>query len=130
VHHAGVLMALALLSYSPKDAAFDVSAAGPTAARRAIGSGRPGPMARICFFQFSGLPRFLLPAAHPGARVEVVAGARRLIRKWRRSRGYGLASLFIAAADFLSPVHSGRPRGHTRPGACGWRLAYSGLLAS
>jgi len=53
-----VLIALALLSYSPKDASFNVSAAPSTAARREIGLDRQGRTARTCCFRFSGLRRF------------------------------------------------------------------------
>jgi len=57
-----LLMALALLTYNPKDAAFNVSAPPPEAAQQKTGLARSARMARSLFPNIR-VAAFLLPAA-------------------------------------------------------------------
>jgi len=58
-----VLMALALLSYSPKDAAFNVSAPPPDGSPARNWIGPVGAYGSDILFQIFGFAAFLLPAA-------------------------------------------------------------------
>jgi DNA segregation ATPase FtsK/SpoIIIE, S-DNA-T family len=103
----GLLMALALISYSPHDAAFNVSAAGPdgSAARNWIGPA--GSYGADLLFQVLGFAAFLLPMAL------LVLGWR-----WCRSRaidsqvatliGYALLVLSLPSLLALLPLPSVR----------------------
>jgi DNA segregation ATPase FtsK/SpoIIIE, S-DNA-T family len=119
-----VLMALALISYSPRDAAFNVSApaleGGP--ARNWIGP--VGAYSADILFQMLGFAAFLLPAAI------LVLGWR-----WFRGRavesqmatlaGYGLLLLSLPA--LLSLWHFPEVRGAVPPGGFLGALISSGL---
>jgi S-DNA-T family DNA segregation ATPase FtsK/SpoIIIE len=123
-----LLIALALLSYSPKDAAFNVSAAPPdgTPARNWIGPA--GAYGADLLFQIFGFAAFLLPAAI------LVLGWR-----WLRSRsidskvatpiGFALLLLSLPALiSLLSFVPS--IRGAIPAGGFVGALVSNGLLAS
>src|ERR1700756_669468 len=58
-----VLIALALLSYSPKDASFNVSAAAPDGSPARNWIGPAGAYGADLLFQIFGFAAFLLPAA-------------------------------------------------------------------
>ncbi len=119
-----VLMALALISYSPRDAAFNVSApaleGGP--ARNWIGP--VGAYSADLLFQMLGFAAFLLPAAI------LVLGWR-----WFRNRavesqvatlvGYGL--MLVSLPALLSLWHFPEVRGAVPPGGLLGALISSGL---
>ncbi|MGB7282192.1 MAG: DNA translocase FtsK [Candidatus Acidiferrum sp.] len=123
-----VLIALALLSYSPKDAAFNVSAAAPDGGPARNWIGPAGAYAADLLFQIFGFAAFLLPAAI------LVLGWR-----WFRSRaidsqvatlvGYVLLLLslpaLISLLSFIPAVRGAIPAGGLIGG-----LVSSGLLAS
>ncbi|MFI5092445.1 MAG: DNA translocase FtsK [Candidatus Acidiferrum sp.] len=122
-----VLIALALLSYSPKDAAFNVSASPPDGSPARNWIGPAGAYGADLLFQIFGFAAFLLPAAI------LVLGWR-----WFRSRtidsqiatlvGYGLLLLslpaLISLLSFIPAVRGAIPAG----GLVG-ALVSSGLLA-
>src|SRR5260370_23580440 len=106
-----VLIALALLSYSPKDAAFNVSAPENAATQNWI-----GPVGAYCsdgLFQMFGFAAFLLPASF------LVLGWR-----WFRSRAVesqiatlvGFALLLLSLPTILSLWHVWDVRGAIRAG--------------
>ena len=123
-----LLMALALLTYNPKDAAFDVSAPPPDGGAAKNWIGPVGAYGADLFFQIFGFAAFLLPAAI------LVLGWR-----WFRSRaidsqvatlaGYGLLLLslpaLISLLTFIPAIRGAIPAG----GFVG-ALVSSGLLAS
>ena len=125
---AAVLIALALLSYSPKDASFDVSAAPPGGGPAGNWIGPVGAYGADLLFQVFGFAAFLLPAAL------LVLGWR-----WFRSRaiqsqaatmvGYALLLLSLpclfALLTFFPDVRGAIPAG----GFLG-RLVSGALLAS
>jgi S-DNA-T family DNA segregation ATPase FtsK/SpoIIIE len=59
----GLLMALALISYSPRDAAFNVSAGGPEGSSARNWIGPAGAYGADLLFQVLGFAAFLLPMA-------------------------------------------------------------------
>jgi S-DNA-T family DNA segregation ATPase FtsK/SpoIIIE len=109
-----LLIALALLSYSPKDAAFNVSASTPDGSPARNWIGPAGAYGADFLFQIFGFAAFLLPAAI------LVLGWR-----WFRSRaidspvptfiGYGLLLLSLpclfALMTFLPDVRGAIPAG-------------------
>src|SRR3989441_10263595 len=121
-------MALALLTYNPKDAAFNVSAPPPEGGAAKNWIGPVGAYGADLFFQIFGFAAFLLPAAI------LVLGWR-----WFRSRaidsqvatlaGYGLLLLSLPALicllSFIPAIRGAIPAG----GFVG-ALVSSGLLAS
>src|SRR5467141_670585 len=121
-------MALALLTYHPKDAAFNVSAPPPDGGAAKNWIGPVGAYGADLFFQIFGFAAFLLPAAI------LVLGWR-----WFRSRaidspvatlaGYGLLLLslpaLISLLTFIPAIRGAIPAG----GFVG-ALVSSGLLAS
>src|SRR5258708_4905843 len=121
-------MALALLTYNPKDAAFNVSAPPPDGDAAKNWIGPVGAYSADFFFQIFGFAAFLLPAAI------LVLGWR-----WCRSRaidsqvatlaGYGLLLLslpaLISLLSFIPAIRGAIPAG----GFVG-ALVSSGLLAS
>src|SRR6266403_670463 len=121
-------MALALLTYNPKDAAFNVSAPPPDGGAAKNWIGPVGAYGADLFFQIFGFAAFLLPAAI------LVLGWR-----WFRSRaidspvatlaGYGLLLLslpaLISLLTFIPAIRGAIPAG----GFVG-ALVSSGLLAS
>src|SRR5260370_19011832 len=119
-----VLIALALLSYSPKDAAFNVSAPAPdgSPARNWIGSA--GAYGADLLFQIFGFAAFLLPAAI------LVLGWR-----WIRSRAIdsqaatlaGFALLLLSLPTLLSLWHVWDVRGAVPPGGILGSLISDGL---
>jgi S-DNA-T family DNA segregation ATPase FtsK/SpoIIIE len=119
-----VLMALALLSYSPKDAAFNVSAPPPDGSPARNWIGPVGAYGSDILFQIFGFAAFLLPAAM------LVLGWR-----WFRSRaidsqtatlvGYGL--LLLSLPSLLSLWHFPEVRGAVPPGGFLGTLISGGL---
>ena len=123
-----VLIALALLSYSPKDAALNVSASPPDGSPARNWIGPAGAYSADLLFQIFGFAAFLLPAAI------LVLGWR-----WFRSRaidsqvatlvGYALLLLslpaLISLLTFVPAVRGAIPAGGLVGG-----LVSSGLLAS
>ena len=119
-----VLMALALLSYSPRDAAFNVSAppldGGP--ARNWIGP--VGAYGSDVLFQIFGFAAFLLPAAM------LILGW-----KWFRNRAIdsqvatliGCALMLLSLPSLLSLWHFPEVRGAVPPGGLLGTLISSGL---
>jgi S-DNA-T family DNA segregation ATPase FtsK/SpoIIIE len=120
-----VLIALALLSYSPKDAAFNVSAPPHDGSPARNWIGPVGAYGSDLLFQIFGFAAFLLPAAM------LVLGWR-----WFRSRpidsqtatlaGYGL--LLLSLPSLLSLWHFPEVRGTVPPGGFLGALISSGLL--
>jgi S-DNA-T family DNA segregation ATPase FtsK/SpoIIIE len=119
-----VLMALALLSYSPKDTAFNVSAPPPDGSPARNWIGPAGAYGSDILFQIFGFAAFLLPAAI------LVLGWR-----WFRSRtidsqtatlvGYGL--LLLSLPSLLSLWHFPEVRGAVPPGGFLGTLISGGL---
>ena len=123
-----LLIALALLSYSPKDAAFNVSAAPPDGSPARNWIGPAGAYGADLLFQIFGFAAFLLPAAI------LVLGWR-----WFRSRAIdsqvatpiGFALLLLSLPALISLV-SFVPsiRGAIPAGGFVGALVSNGLLAS
>jgi len=119
-----VLIALALVSYSPKDAAFNVSAPSPDGSPARNWIGPAGAYGADLLFQIFGFAAFLLPAAI------LVLGWR-----WFRSRaidsqvatvaGFGL--LLLSLPTLLSLWHVWDVRGTVPPGGILGALISSGL---
>jgi S-DNA-T family DNA segregation ATPase FtsK/SpoIIIE len=119
-----ILIALALLSYSPKDAAFNVSAPVPDGSPARNWIGPAGAYGADLLFQIFGFAAFLLPAA------SLVLGWR-----WFRSRaigsqvatvaGFGL--LLLSLPTLLSLWHVWDVRGAVPPGGFLGALISSGL---
>jgi S-DNA-T family DNA segregation ATPase FtsK/SpoIIIE len=123
-----LLMALALLTYNPKDAAFNVSAQSTDGSTAKNWIGPVGAYGADLLFQIFGFAAFLLPAGI------LVLGWR-----WFRSRaidsqvatlvGYGLLLLslpaLISLLSFIPTI-----RGAIPPGGFIGALVSSGLLAS
>ncbi len=119
-----VLIALALLSYSPKDAAFNVSAASSDGSPARNWIGPAGAYGADLLFQTFGFAAFLLPAAI------LVLGWR-----WFRSRaidsqvatvaGFGL--LLLSLPTLLSLWHVWDVRGSIPPGGFLGALISGGL---
>ncbi len=123
-----VLIALALLSYSPKDAAFNVSAAAPDGGPARNWIGPAGAYGADLLFQIFGFAAFLLPAAI------LVLGWR-----WFRSRaidsqvatlfGYGLLLLCFFPPSFPCFLSFPLCAGHIPAGGLIGGLVSNGLLA-
>jgi DNA segregation ATPase FtsK/SpoIIIE, S-DNA-T family len=119
-----VLIALALLSYSPKDGALNVSAPAPEGSPAQNWIGPAGAYSADLLFQIFGFAAFLLPAAI------LVLGWR-----WFRSRtiesqvatlaGFGL--LLLSLPTLLSLWHVWDVRGAVPPGGFLGTLISSGL---
>ena len=119
-----VLMALALISYSPRDAAFNVAAPTPEGGPARNWIGPVGAYGADVFFQILGFAAFLLPAAI------LILGWR-----WFRGRavesqvatllGYGL--LLLSLPSLLSLWHFPEVRGAVPPGGLLGALISSGL---
>jgi S-DNA-T family DNA segregation ATPase FtsK/SpoIIIE len=119
-----VLIALALLSYSPKDAAFNVSASAPDGSPARNWIGPAGAYGADFLFQIFGFAAFLLPAAI------LVLGWR-----WFRSRtiesqiatvaGFGL--LLLSLPTLLALWHVWDVRGAVPPGGFLGTLISGGL---
>src|SRR2546429_9018246 len=117
-------MALALLTYNPKDAAFNVSAPPPDGGAAKNWIGPVGAYGADLFFQIFGFAAFLLPAAI------LVLGWR-----WFRSRaidsqvatvaGFGL--LLLSLPTLLSLWHVWDVRGSIPPGGFLGALISGGL---
>ena len=119
-----ILMALALLSYSPKDAAFNVSASSPDGSSTRNWIGPAGAYGADLLFQIFGFAAFLVPAA------ALVLGWR-----WFRSRAtdsqaatlIGYALLLLSLPSLLSLWHFPEVRGAVPPGGLVGTLISSGL---
>ena len=119
-----VLMALALISYSPRDAAFNVSAPAPEGGPARNWIGPVGAYGADIFFQMLGFAAFLLPAAI------LILGWR-----WFRGRavesqvatlvGYGL--MLLSLPSLLTLWHFPEVRGAVPPGGMLGVLISSGL---
>lgn len=121
-----VLLALSLLSYSPHDAAFNVSAPSPMDHPAQNWIGPVGAHLADLFFQFCGYAAFLFPAA-----MFLVA------MKWFRSeeveapitKSVGLGMLIASMSSELALVHAPQVRGALPPGGLLGSLLAEGLRA-
>src|SRR4029077_16681161 len=119
-----VLIALALLSYSPKDAALNVSASSPAGSPAQHWIGPAGAYGGDLLFQIFGFAAFLLPAAI------LVLGWR-----WFRSRAIdsqvptlvGFALLLLSLPRLLALWHVWDVRGAVPPGGFIGALLSGGL---
>jgi S-DNA-T family DNA segregation ATPase FtsK/SpoIIIE len=119
-----VLMALALISYSPHDAALNVSAASPEDRPAGNWIGPVGAYGSDILFQVFGFAAFLLPAAM------MILGWR-----WLRSRAIdsqvatlaGYALLLLSLPSLLSLWHFPEVRGAVPPGGLLGTLVSGGL---
>ena len=108
-----VLLALSLLSYSPHDAAFNVSAAPPLNGPARNWIGPVGAHLADLFFQFCGYSAFLFPAA-----MFLVA------MRWFRTeevgnpitKSIGMGMLVASLSSELSLLHAPQVRGALPPG--------------
>jgi len=122
-----VLLALSLLSYSPHDAAFNVSAPTPAdnPARNWIGP--VGARLADLFFQFCGYSAFLFPAA-----MFLVA------MRWFRTesvespvtKSVGMGMLVVSLSSELALIHAPHVRGALPPGGLLGALVSEGLRAA
>ena len=119
-----VLIALALLSYSPKDESFNVSASVPDGSLARNWIGPAGAYGADVLFQIFGFAAFLLPAAI------LVLGWR-----WFRSRGIdsqiatvaGFVLLLLSLPTLLALWHVWDVRGAVPPGGFVGTLISGGL---
>ncbi|HYL83393.1 MAG TPA: DNA translocase FtsK [Candidatus Angelobacter sp.] len=119
-----ILIALALISYSPKDPSWNVSAPSGAAIQNWIGP--VGAYGSDALFQIFGFAAFLLPAA-------ILA----LGWRWFRSRaidsqvatlvGYGL--LLLSLPSLLALCHFPAVRGAIHPGGITGSIISSGLIS-
>jgi len=127
VHLAAVLLAAALISYSPRDAAFNVSRQssdggavnnwiGPVGA---YGGGPAVPSVRLCCV-------FCCPWL-PGCWLAVVSKAVRSVSQAATLVGYGL--LLLSLPSLLALCHFPEVRGAIPPGGFAGSLISSSLLA-
>ncbi|HTV59858.1 MAG TPA: DNA translocase FtsK [Verrucomicrobiae bacterium] len=122
-----VLLALSLLSYSPHDAAFNVSAAPPLDSPARNWIGPVGAHLADLFFQFCGYSAFLFPAAMFLAamrwfRTEVVQNP--------VTKCVGLGMLVASLSSELSLLHAPAVRGALPPGGMLGSLLAQGLRAA
>jgi DNA segregation ATPase FtsK/SpoIIIE, S-DNA-T family len=119
-----VLMALAMISYSPRDAAFNVAAPTPETGPARNWIGPVGAYGADIFFQMFGFAAFLLPAAL------LILGWR-----WFRSRAVesqvatlvGFVLLLLSLPSLMSLWHFPEVRGALPPGGMLGALISSGL---
>jgi S-DNA-T family DNA segregation ATPase FtsK/SpoIIIE len=119
-----VLTALALISYSPRDAAWNVSASGADSASTQNWIGPAGSYSADLLFQVFGFAAFLLPMAL------AVLGSRWLKNRPINSQvatlvGYGL--LLLALPSLLTLWHFPDVRGSVPPGGMLGSLVSGGL---
>ncbi|HUO35874.1 MAG TPA: DNA translocase FtsK [Candidatus Acidoferrum sp.] len=122
-----VLLALSLLSYSPHDAAFNVSAAPPPDSPAHNWIGPVGAHLADLFFQFCGYSAFLFPAA-----MFLVA------MRWFRTeevenpvtKSVGLGLLVASLSSELALVHAPQVRGALPAGGLLGSLLAGGLRAA
>ncbi len=120
-----VLMALALISYSPHDAAFNVAAPAPSDSPARNWIGPAGAYSADLLFQIFGFAAFLLPAA-----IGVLGW------RWFRSRAInsqiatlvGYALLLLSLPSLLSLWHFPQLRGAIPAGGMLGVLLSNGLL--
>ncbi|MFZ0211692.1 MAG: DNA translocase FtsK [Candidatus Acidiferrales bacterium] len=121
-----VLLALSLLSYSPQDASFNVSAAAPVSGPSHNWIGPAGAYTADLFFQALGYAAFLFPIG-----IFLVA------LRWFRSKGItapiakliGCALFLLALPAELSLMHVPEVRGALPPGGMFGALVSEGLRA-
>jgi DNA segregation ATPase FtsK/SpoIIIE, S-DNA-T family len=122
-----VILALSLLSYSPLDASFNVSAPAPTDSPARNWIGPVGAHLADLFFQVCGYAAFLFPAA-----MFLVA------MRWFRSeevegpvtKCVGLGMLVMSLSSELALVHAPPVRGALAPGGLVGSLLANGLRAA
>jgi len=122
-----VLLALSLLSYSPLDASFNVSAAPPGSGPARNWIGPVGAHTSDLFFQLAGYGAFLFPVgmflvAMRWFRSQVVEAATAKLVGW------GLLLLSISAE--LTLIHFPEVRGALPPGGLLGKLLAEGLRAA
>jgi S-DNA-T family DNA segregation ATPase FtsK/SpoIIIE len=124
---AGVLTALALISYSPHDVAFNVSASSgdSPAARNWIGP--VGAYGADLVFQILGFAGFLLPVAL-GALGWRWLRSRPIESQWITIAGYTL--LLLSLPSMLTLLHFPDVRGSVPAGGLLGSVISSGLLSS
>ena len=119
-----ILTALALISYSPRDAAWNVSASGPDSGSTQNWIGPAGSYSADLLFQVFGFAAFLLPMAL------AVLGSRWLKNRPINSQvatlvGYGL--LLLSLPSLLTLWHFPDVRGSVPPGGMLGSLVSGGL---
>jgi S-DNA-T family DNA segregation ATPase FtsK/SpoIIIE len=122
-----ILLALSLLSYSPLDPSFDVSAPGLTSGTVRNWIGPVGAHISDLLFQFAGYAAFLIPigmfvVAMRWFRSHVIAGP--------VSKLVGSAMLFVFLAAELSLIHMPAVRGALPAGGLLGTILAGGLRAA
>jgi DNA segregation ATPase FtsK/SpoIIIE, S-DNA-T family len=122
-----VLLALSLLSYSPLDPSFDVSAPALAAGTVRNWIGPVGAHISDLLFQFAGYAAFLIPV---GMFVVAMRWFRSHLIAGPVSKLVGAALLFIFLAAELSLIHVPEVRGALPPGGLLGNILAGGLLAA
>jgi DNA segregation ATPase FtsK/SpoIIIE, S-DNA-T family len=122
-----VLLALSLLSYSPHDASFNVSAPPPGAGPTRNWIGPVGSHLADLFFQFSGFAAFLLPV---GMFVVAMRWFRSQVLEAPIAKTTGAALLLSSVSAELALLHMPEVRGALPAGGLLGSLLAQGLLAA
>jgi S-DNA-T family DNA segregation ATPase FtsK/SpoIIIE len=122
-----VLLALSLLSYSPLDASFNVSAPPPGAGPARNWIGPVGAHTADLFFQLAGFGAFLFPI---GMFLVAMRWFRSQLMEAPTAKLIGWALLLLSISAEMTLIHMPEVRGTLPPGGLFGKLLASGLRAS
>jgi S-DNA-T family DNA segregation ATPase FtsK/SpoIIIE len=122
-----VLLALSLLSYSPHDASFNVSAAPPGAAPARNWIGPVGAHMSDIFFQFCGFSAFLFPI---GMFLVAMRWFRSQLLEAPVTKLVGAGMLLASLSSELALIHMPEVRGALPPGGLLGSVLAQGLRAA
>ena len=122
-----LLLALSLLSYSPHDASFNVSAPPPGSGPARNWIGPVGAHLADLFFQFSGFAAFLFPV---GMFLVAIRWFRSHVLESPAAKLIGFAMLLLSLSAIMTLLHAPEVRGALPPGGLLGSLVSQGLRAA
>jgi DNA segregation ATPase FtsK/SpoIIIE, S-DNA-T family len=122
-----ILLALSLLSYSPLDASFNVSAPPPGAGPARNWIGPVGAHTADLFFQLAGFGAFLFPI---GMFLVAIRWFRSQLMEAPTAKLIGWGLLLLSISAEMTLIHMPDVRGTLPPGGLVGKLLASGLRAS